>query len=443
MRTPPTPARRPSGRLVLLVSAAALAASGLLVTAGPASASAATPDVGLGTAAPYSVLGGQAVTNTGPSTLSGDLGVSPGTAVTGFPPGVVGGSRHSADAAAALAQSDVGIAYDDAAGRASTQAVAGDLVGRTLTDGVYTSSGPLALSGTVTFDGQGDPASVFVVQVASTLITASASHVEAVNGAQACHIYWQVGSSATLGTASTFQGTILASASVSVTTSTHVKGRALARTGAVTLDNNVFTSPDCANSTPPAGVDTTSTVVSLPSSAVTGTPVTIVADVSTSGSGVSGTVSFFDNGTLIGTAPVDLTGHASLTLPAGGSLGTGDVTATYGGSPSSAPSTSAPRHLVITPRPAASSSARSSTPARGTAAATTTAPAAAAITTSAAGTSGLASTGPRTLLPMTALAIILLILGAALIVSARARSSRRGGGTAAAASAFARPSRRR
>ena len=238
--------RRPAIGVAL---AAAAVCAALAVQSAPAYAATAT--VGLGTSAPYSVLGGQAVTNTGPTTLSGDLGVSPGTAITGFPPGLASGATHASDAVAAQAQADLTIGYDDAAGRAPTASIAGDLVGQTLTDGVYASSGPIAVSGTLTFDGQGNPASVFIVQVASTLITASASHIATINGAQACHIFWQVGSSATLGTASTFQGTIMALTSISVTTGVQVAGRALARNGQVSLDSDVFTSADCAVVPPP------------------------------------------------------------------------------------------------------------------------------------------------------------------------------------------------
>ncbi|MGZ4543632.1 MAG: ice-binding family protein [Mycobacteriaceae bacterium] len=208
-------------------------------------ADAAEAPVGLGTAASYSVLGGQTVTNTGHSKLSGDLGVSPGTAITGFPPGTVGGAKHAGDAQAAKAQSDLTIAYNDAAGRAKTASVAGDLVGKTLTAGVYKSTGPLALSGTVTLNGQGNPNAVFIFQIASTLITASASHVSLLNGAQACHVFWQVGSSATLGTTSSFKGTIMALTSIAVQTGALVQGRALARNGAVTLDNDTFTAANC------------------------------------------------------------------------------------------------------------------------------------------------------------------------------------------------------
>ena len=411
--------RFPSVRRARFLALPLLAATALalaLGTAPAASASAATPDVGMGTAAPYSVLGGQAVTNTGPSTLSGDLGVSPGTALTGFPPGIVGGSTHSADAVAGLAQADVGIAYNDAAGRASTQAVAGDLVGRTLHDGVYTSSGPLALSGTLTFDGQGDPSSVFIVQIASTLITATASHVNAVNGAQACHIYWQVGSSATLGTASTFQGTILASTSVSVTTSAHVKGRALARTGSVTLDNDVFTSPDCANTAPPTSAVSTTVAVHVPSSATTASPVTVSATVSSGGTALTGTVGFYNNGVLIATVPVSATGHATLTLHAGKTLRTGTLVAVYNGGPSAAPSSSAPVRFTVTPVLAAASPSRS-TPAPA-ASATLTTPVATATPTSGV---TLAATGPGSALPLTGLGGGALLLGLLLVFAGRHR----------------------
>ncbi|WP_345214527.1 ice-binding family protein [Georgenia halophila] len=201
--------------------------------------------MGLGTAQSYSVLGGQTVTNTGPTTLSGDVGVSPGTAITGLSEITVGGAVHEGDAHAAQAQEDLVAAYDDAAGLAPTASVSGDLVGETLTAGVYNSTGPLELNGTLTLDGQGDPNSVFIFQVASTLITGSASNVLLTNGAQACNVFWQVGSSATLGTGSTFTGTIMALTSISVTTGTTVEGRALARNGQVSLDTNVFTPPGC------------------------------------------------------------------------------------------------------------------------------------------------------------------------------------------------------
>jgi hypothetical protein len=196
--------------------------------------------VELGAAGSFSVLGASTVTNTGPTNLGGDLGVSPGTAITGFPPGTLEGTTHSADVQAGAAHADLQAAYNDAAGRTPTEVVAGDLVGRTLNAGVYSSASSLALSGTLTLDGQGDPEAVFIFQMGSTLTTASASHVTLINGAQASHVFWQVGSSATLGTGSSIAGTIMALASITVTTGVTIEGRALAVNAAVTLDTNTI-----------------------------------------------------------------------------------------------------------------------------------------------------------------------------------------------------------
>jgi hypothetical protein len=193
----------------------------------------------------FQVLAGSTVTNTGSTTVSGDVGVSPGTAVTGFPPGLVGGTIHIADGAAALAQSTLTAAYIDAAGRSGGTAVAGDLVGQTLTTGVYTSTSSLANSGDLTLDAQGNPAAVFIFQISSTLTTGSGSHIVLANGATACNVFWQVGSSATLGTNSVFKGNILALASITITTGVNLEGRALARNGAVTLDADVITGCTC------------------------------------------------------------------------------------------------------------------------------------------------------------------------------------------------------
>ena len=267
----PSPCYEPNApRWTTRVGLAAL--TGALLVAAVASAQsaayAAEASVGLGSAGSYSVLGGQTVTNTGPSALSGDLGVSPGTAITGFPPGKRGGVTHAGDTQAAQAQSALGTAYDAAARRAPTASVAGDLVGRTLTSGAYKSTGPLALGGTLTLDGQGNPKAVFIFQIASTLITASASNVRLINDAQACNVFWQVGSSATLGTTSSFKGTIMALTSISVTTGAVVEGRALARNGQVSLDNNTFTTPGCATtSTAPPTTGATAPAGGVPASA--------------------------------------------------------------------------------------------------------------------------------------------------------------------------------
>jgi hypothetical protein len=211
-------------------------------------ASIAQGPVLLGTAASFGVLAGSTVTNTGPSVISGNLGLSPGTAVTGFPPGIVTGTIDIADTAAATAQADLTAAYNNAASRTPSIPVTANLGGQILGPGVY-SGGALAITGTLTLDGQGNPNAMFVFQAASTLITSSASVVSLVGGANACNVFWQVGSSATLGTASVFAGTIMALTSITADTGATVTGRLLARNGAVTLDSNIITVVACA---PPA-----------------------------------------------------------------------------------------------------------------------------------------------------------------------------------------------
>ena len=239
-----TPTRRTFARIAATSLVVALSTAGLAMV--PTSAGAIGVAVPLGTASSYAVLAGQSVTNTGPSTINGDLGVSPGTAVSGFPPGTVNGTIHSADANSLQAQSDLTTAYNNAAGQAPDASISGDLGGRTLTAGVYKAPSSIGLTGTLTLDAQGDPNAVFIFQIGSTLTTASASRVLLVNGAQPCNVYWQVGSSATLGTASTFVGNILALTSITVTTNTTIDGRALARNGSVTLDSDTITRETCA-----------------------------------------------------------------------------------------------------------------------------------------------------------------------------------------------------
>jgi hypothetical protein len=210
--------------------------------AGNVSAQATAPS--LGTAANFSVLAGSTVTNTGPSVVSGDLGVSPGTAVTGFPPGIVTGTIHPGDAVAAQAQSDALIAYNNLAGQACLPAnnlTGQDLGGLVLTAGVYCFDSSAQLTGTLTLNAQGDPNAVFIFQIGSTLTTASNSAVMVFNGGSTCNVFFQVGSSATLGTNTSFQGNILALTSITLNTGASVSGRALALNGAVTLDSNSFT----------------------------------------------------------------------------------------------------------------------------------------------------------------------------------------------------------
>jgi hypothetical protein len=212
---------------------------------------AAVAPVGLGTAGSFAVLAGSTVTNTGPSSINGDLGVSPDTAVTGFPPGIVTGSVHTADGVAADAQNDLTTAYNDAAGR-DASATVGPFIGagQTLAPGVYKATSSLEVGGALTLDAHGNANAVFIFQAASTLITDSASSVILTNGAQACNVFWQVGSSATLGTDSLFQGNVLALTSITVTTGDTIAGRALARNAAVTLDDDTITVPGCTTTSP-------------------------------------------------------------------------------------------------------------------------------------------------------------------------------------------------
>jgi type VI secretion system secreted protein VgrG len=198
----------------------------------------------LGSAQGFAVMAGSTVTNTGPTVVNGNLGVWPNISVTGFPPGIVAnGSMYLGDGVAQQAWNDVSAAYGALAGMSFTQDLTGqNLGGMTLTAGVYMFSSSAQLTGTITLDAQGDPNAVFIFQIGSTLTTASAASVLNINGANGCNVYWQVGSSATLGTGTNFAGNILALASITLTTGTTITdGSALALNGAVTLDSNFIT----------------------------------------------------------------------------------------------------------------------------------------------------------------------------------------------------------
>lgn len=201
----------------------------------------------LGTTQSFAVLAGSTVTNTGPTVVTGALGVSPGSAVTGFPPGLVNGGTIQAGTAVALkAQNDATTAYNALAGQACDHDLTGrDMGGLTLTPGTYCFSSSAQLTGTLTLNAEGDPAAVFVFQIGSTLTAASSSSVRVINGGDSCNVYWQVGSSATIGTGSTFMGSIIALTSITLSTGVAVSGRALARNAAVTMDTDTVSAASC------------------------------------------------------------------------------------------------------------------------------------------------------------------------------------------------------
>ncbi|MEA2681860.1 MAG: hypothetical protein QOK05_188 [Chloroflexota bacterium] len=223
----------------------------------------------LGTALNFAVLAGQTITNTNPTVINGQLGLFPGSSVTGFPPGV-SGVQHITDSTASLAKDDLVTAYTDAANAPTTSDMTGqNLAGKNLTPGVYAFSDAAYLNGPLTLSGKG----VYIFKITSALITGSSdgATVLLANGAQACAVYWQVGSSATIGSATHFQGNIMALSSITMVSGATLIGRALARNASLTLDNNTITPPSGScdttggSSTGTTGTTTSTATPSLPS----------------------------------------------------------------------------------------------------------------------------------------------------------------------------------
>ncbi len=208
---------------------------GLTVTAAATEA-----PVALGSAANFGVLAGSTVTSTGATIVYGDLGLWPGVAVAVASPAIVTGTTHVNDPIAQAAQGDLTTAYNDAAGRSTSPVtLSADISGQTLLPGLYRAASSLAISaGDLTLDGQGDPNAVFIFKIGSTLTTGTGRKVILIGSAQAANVFWQVGSSATIGVTSSMQGNILAAVSITIQSGATLQGRALARSGAVTLDNN-------------------------------------------------------------------------------------------------------------------------------------------------------------------------------------------------------------
>lgn len=256
------------GRLAALTLVAMLS-----LAAVPVGAQAA---VNLATVQPFVVLGGSAVTNTGPSVLNGDLGVAPGTSLTGFGlPATVNGATHNNDGVAQQAKLDLATAYDVAAAEPSPPAndMTGiDLGSNTLLAGVYRFSSSAQLTGQLTLDAQGNPNAQFVFQVGSTLTTASASSVILTNGASPCNVHWQIGSSATLDSGTTFIGNLMALEDITLNDAVTVTGRVLARTGQISLINDTLNRPECATGSETTPTGTTPTTTTPIGTTTTGTP---------------------------------------------------------------------------------------------------------------------------------------------------------------------------
>jgi hypothetical protein len=311
----------------------------LLLLAGikPALAVATAPP--LGTTQSFGVLAGSTVTNTGNSIIRGDLGLSPGTAITGFPPGIVvpPGAIHATDAVALGAQNDATTAYNNLVGQACDFGPFGptDLAGQTLVPGVYCYSSSVQNSGVLTLNGLSTD--VWVFKIGSTLTTGPGSSV--VGTGSKCNIFWQVGSSATLDTTTTFEGTVIALQSISMNNGVTLNGRALARNGAVTLINDTINPTGCAGVPPSGGVGVSK--VFSPSRIVEGNVSTLtITFVNTNVAAATLTAPFTDNlpaGLVIaGTpnvattcggagAPTAIPGGSAVTLPVGRTIPGGSV----------------------------------------------------------------------------------------------------------------------
>jgi hypothetical protein len=335
---------------------ACIAIAVCLVFAAVPIAAQASP-VGLGTAQPFVVLSGAGVTNSGPSVLNGDLGVSPGSSLTGFGlPTVVNGATHAGEAVAAQAQSDLTTAYNVAAGQpvAPGDELTGiDLGGLTLGPGAYGYSTSAQLTGQLTLDAHGDPNAQFVFVIGTTLTTATASSVILTDGASPCNVYWKIGSSATLGTSTAFEGNILALTTISLGENATVLGRLLARNGEVTLIEDVLTAPQCATAgTPsPTGSDSEGT----PTTTTPGTTTTGATPVLANG-GKAGKKG--GKGKTPGKTPTAAAGKATVSRGPRGSTGVtvtvngkkiGKVSATDNGTPVPATGPKGPIHVTGTP----------------------------------------------------------------------------------------------
>jgi hypothetical protein len=274
-----------SRRRILSTIPVAIIAACVVALAPSLPSGAAQAPIDLHTAGSFAVLAGQGITNANATTIWGDVGSYPNPAQTGFNTVTMHGTNHAtADAVTQQAKDDLTTAYDDAAGSGPATDVATELGGTTLTPGVY-NHGTLEITGTLTLDTQGDPYAVFIFQSGATLVTASNSNVTVLNGGIACNVFWQVPTSATLGTGSHLIGTVLASTSIQAQSGATIQGRLLAGTASVTLDNNTITDQVCANAvtTTTAGGPATSTTTAAGGPATTSAPSLVAPSTPSSG----------------------------------------------------------------------------------------------------------------------------------------------------------------
>lgn len=413
----------PHGRRFLLTGAAlgAVMALSLGGALGTQAATRIDGPVNLGTAADFGVLGASAVTNTGPTVVNGDVGISPDTSITGFgglPDGVVNGTIHQTDAVAALAQQDTTTAYNVAASLTPTETGLDELTGLSLSPGVY-SGGELLLSNNGTLTLAGSAESVWVFQAASTLTIGSGTQIIITGGASACNVFWQVGSSASIGTTAQFQGTVLALASITATTGAVITGRLLARTAAVTLDTNTITaSTGC----PPPGTVTETAAPVITSETPTDATAETPYSHTVTASGTPAPTFTVTSGSLPEGLTLDeVTGEISGTPSARGTS-TFTITADNG----EAPAATATYELRVAPAAAAPPTETDSATSTSTATETTPALAAPPADTGgsdAVGTPEIAATGLTTTSTLT-VGVLAIIVGAALmtIASIRRRS---------------------
>ncbi|WP_177227125.1 ice-binding family protein [Nonomuraea pusilla] len=324
-------------------------------TVWPEGKAAKAPPVSIGAAEPFAVFGGTAVTNTDPTLVMGDLGVSPGDVVEGFPPGRVTGTIHAGDATAATAKADIVAAYDDLAGRAPTATIAPQLGGVTLTPGVYASTtGDFRLNGRLVLDAQTDPDALFIFQ-AGDLTTDRVSSIDLVGGAQTKNVYWQISGSGALGPQSTFYGTAIARNAIAVAAQAVAQGHLFALNNTVGTVGSLPT-PSMTIVRLPNEPPTTTTLTSSPNPATSAQPITFTARVAAVSGSVkpTGTVVFKEGSTVLGTAYHDIDTPARLTikLPPGEhrvvAVFIGGLTFNHEEPIDFAPSTSAPLTQTVT-----------------------------------------------------------------------------------------------